>query len=257
MNIKNILSPLFNLNEVELSIYNELFYSGPLNATSLAQRINISRTSVYDHLDSLIEKGIVSESQKSGIKIFLAQPPSKIQLLLNEKKQQLNQATHELEKLNDLYQQQKFAKPRLQIFEGRRELQQMMKDMLLYRDITLFAFWPIKNVIKILTPKFLKEFNSKRIKRNINIKVIWPKKHQELINKYPHLKQGEKNKRNIKIAPTDVSFELGYAIYQNTVRFISSSKENYGFLVESPELVNTMKNQFDIIWKISKKIKQT
>ena len=70
-----------------------------------------------------------------------------------------------------------------------------------------------------------------------------------------HLKSGEKNKRTIKIAPTNIYFELGYAIYQNTVRFISSSKENYGFIMESSELANTMKTQFDITWKLSKPFK--
>ena len=256
MSIKNILSPLFNLNEVELNIYNELFYTGPLSATHLAKSINISRTSIYDHLDSLVEKGLVSESQKSGIKIFLAQPPSKIQLLLNEKKQELNQASRQLEKLSELYQQQKSVKPNLQLFEGRKELQQMMKDMLLYRDIEVLAFWPIKNVIKVLSQDFIKEFHIQRIKRNISIKAIWPNGCQEYTKKHSFLKPGKNFNRQLRIAPSRIKFDLGYAVYQNTVRFISSSKESYGFIVESEELTEMMKTQFQFIWEQAKSINQ-
>ena len=33
-----------------------------------------------------------------------------------------------------------------------------------------------------------------------------------------------------------------------------ANKENYGFLIESPEMVEMMKQQFEIIWQASKKL---
>ena len=152
-------------------------------------------------------------------------------------------------------EKQKLARPNLQIFEGKNELQQMMKDMLLYRDITVYAFWPIKNIINVLGKDFLREFHKKRVERNIKIKVIWPEKQIPEFKKYQFLKIKPELKREVRIAPAQIDFSLGYAIYGNTVRFISSSKENFGFLVESNELAKVMKNQFEVIWGISKKFK--
>jgi len=36
---------------------------------------------------------------------------------------------------------------------------------------------------------------------------------------------------------------------------MSSQKENYGFIIESIEMADMMKKQFEMIWKISKPLK--
>lgn len=252
MKIKELLS-LFDLREIEIELYEKLFYGGMMSASELAKQANISRTSVYDLLERLIKAGLVAESLKSGMKMFLVQPPEKINLLLEEKEKAIVSAKDKIEDLKKDYDNNhKLIKPRLQIFEGRDELQQMMKDMLLYHDITVRAFWPLKNMIILLGPKFYAKFHEQRAARNIKIQVIWPKDQVSLIKQFPFLTAKPEFKREMRIAPVDIDFSLGYAIYGNTVRFISSSKENFGFLVESSELAEMMKSQFTIIWQQSK-----
>ena len=64
----------------------------------------------------------------------------------------------------------------------------------------------------------------------------------------------ENLKREVRLAPAGIDFSLGYSVYGQTVRFISSSQENFGFLVESSELAEMMKSQFGVIWDQSKKV---
>lgn len=254
MNVKQLLA-IFNLREIEADIYQQLFYGGQMSATQIAKQSGISRTSVYDLLDNLIERGLILETLKGGMKMFGVLPPEKIQLLIEEKEKSIILAKTALKDLQSEYKQNnKNSRPRLQLFEGKNELQQMMKDLLLYRDITVYAFWPIKKIINVLGKEFLKEFHEKRIERNIELKVIWPAKDLTEIKKLPFLAGGNELKREARSAPADINFSLGYAVYGNTARFISSSNENYGFLVESPELAEVMKNQFELIWKRSKKL---
>ncbi|MBU1164414.1 hypothetical protein KKA15_02530 [Patescibacteria group bacterium] len=255
MKIATLLS-IFNLRKIELDLYQKLFYGGQMSATQLAKQSEISRTSVYDLLERLIEIGIVFETQKGGVKMFAACPPEKLHLLIEEKEKELKKAKIALDILQSEYLSQKTSsKPRMQIYEGKKELQQMMKDMLLFRDITVYAYWPVIKLNKLLSGEFLTSFHKERVKRNINIKVIWPQNEISSIKKYPYSKTGTESKRDAKIAPAEVDFSLGYAIYGNSVRFISSSKENFGFLVESAELAEMMKTQFDSIWKLSKPYK--
>ena len=255
MNIKQLLK-LFNLRDIESEIFAVLFYGGMMGATQIAKQVGISRTSVYDLLENLLVKGLISQTLKSGVKMFTVLPPEKLQVLIEEKEKNILSAKAVLVDFQKQYnEKQKLARPNLQIFEGKNELQQMMKDMLLYRDITVYAFWPIKNIINILGKDFLREFHKKRVERNIKIKVIWPEKQIPEFKKYQFLKIKPELKREARIAPAQIDFSLGYAIYGNTVRFISSSKENFGFLVESNELAKVMKNQFEVIWGISKKFK--
>lgn len=247
------LASHFNLRPLELSILNELVSGETLSATQLAGRLSISRTSVYDLLTKLVQLGLVYETLKTGVKMFALQSPKKIALLLDEKIETINQAQKELKLVDKKFSKKAAVKPRFQLFEGKQELQQMMKDMLLYDSVTVYALWPIRKMINILGEDFIEEFHKKRIRNNIELKVIWPESQVPLIKNYPYLRAGQAFKREVRIAPTKVDFSLGYTVYKNTVRFISSSKENFGFLVESSELSEMMLSQFMMIWQLSKK----
>ncbi|MFA5022421.1 MAG: helix-turn-helix domain-containing protein [Patescibacteria group bacterium] len=253
----NKLLALFNLKPIEAELFSQLFTSGLMSASQLAKQAGISRTSVYDLLKHLIEVGLVSETLKGGTKAFVAAIPEKIQLLVEEKQKEISAAGLELESLKKQYQNQsKSLTPKLQLYTGQKELQQMMKDILLYRNIEVMAYWPIKKMIELLGAEFIKDFHQKRQQQNISLKVIWPKAQVPDLKKYPFLLAAQNLKREVRIAPAGVDFTLGYSIYGNTVRFISSSKESFGFLVESQELAEMMKSQFQIIWQAAKSFRQ-
>ena len=246
---------LFNLRPLEKGVFRVCLESGMIGATALAKKAGISRTAIYDILENLLKYGLIIESQKGGIKVFAVQKPEIIELLIDEKQKEVLAAKLALPTLKtEYYADGKIFKPRLQIFEGQEELRQMMKDMLLYRDITAYVLWPVEKVIKLLGSDFYREFHKKRAERNIQIKVIWPQPQAKAKAKYDFLKNDDQLKREIRIAPKKIDFSLGYAIYANTVRFFSSQKENYGFLIESAEMAEMMKRQFEIIWEASKKI---
>jgi len=252
MNINDLLQP-FNLREIEKQVFSDIANTGKTNAASIAKRVSISRTSVYDLLDKLVGSGFIVESLSGTTKQFEIQSPEKIELLISERVEGLARAKESLEHFKaSYYNKTKDIKPRLTIYEGKKELQQMMKDMLLYRDITICGLWPIKQVIKTLTPEFYFKFQAERLKRNIKIKVIWPIKQLPIKTEFKFLNANERYKREARIAPSNIDFSLGYTIYKDNVRFISSSKISYGFLVESEEMADMMKKQFDIIWKNSK-----
>ena len=246
---------LFNLSPLEKAVFQVCFESGLAGATVLAQKTGISRTSIYDILTKLIKTGLIVESQKAGVKVFAVAKPEMVELLIDEEQKKAEIAKERLlDFKNEYYSAKNNFKPRLQIFEGREELRQMMKDMLLHRDITAYVFWPVEKIIKLLGSDFYREFHKKRAERNIQIKVIWPRSQAKAKAEYDFLKDDFELKREIRVAPENVDFSLGYAIYGNTVRFISSQKENYGFLIESQEMADMMKKQFGVIWNVAKEL---
>lgn len=252
MNTKKLLG-LFNIRSIEANLFEELLKGGVQSATELARHASVSRTAVYDLVKKLIVAGLVSETQSNGIKKYTVQPPEKIQLLIEEKEVNVREAKKQVFEFKEIFEQkQTSAKPRLLMFEGRAELQQMMKDLLLYRDITVVAYWPVKKMLELLTPEFMNNFHHERMARNITLRVIWPATQALTAGQYKFLNSNAALKREARIAPKDTEFTLGYSVYGHTVRFISSSKENFGFLVESAELADMMRSQFEILWKISK-----
>lgn len=247
------ISKIFNLRKIEKEVFEILFESETMSASDIAKQVGISRTAIYDIVKKLIDMGLAYETLDGSVKMFGVQSVDKLKLLLAEKESEINSAIKNLRILEKNHiKSNKNIKPHIQVFTNKDSLKQMMKDMLLYDDATVYAYWPIKKVIELLGADFLAEFHQKRIKYGIKLKTIWPQNQIPELEKYPFLKTGSEFLREIRLAPKDVNFTLGYAIYNNTVRFVSSKKEGFGFLIESKELSETMKSQFKLIWDISK-----
>ncbi|MBT5338141.1 hypothetical protein HN858_03015 [Candidatus Falkowbacteria bacterium] len=255
MKLKQLFS-LFNLRDVELHLYETLLHGGTLSASQLANKAKFSRTAVYDLLKKLIETGLINETRHLGVKMFAVEPPEKVELLLQEKKEQLELAQSNLTEFKKSYQEKgKQKKPSLLMFEGQREMQQMIKDVLLYRDISVQIYWPDKEVIEMFEIEFMEKYHKERIARNIKVEVLRPESEIKDAQQYEFLNVGENYLREVKIAPKEMDFKFGYAVYKDTVRFISLTKDHFGFLVESHELAELMKAQFKVIWNQSKSIK--
>ena len=112
-------------------------------------------------------------------------------------------------------------------------------------DIILqIGFWisPIAYPIEIIPAKYLNIYMLNPLANLITIS-----RGVVLDNKFPNPKMMLTSFITLLII-----LMLGYAIYKNTVRFISSDKEQYGFLIESQEFAEMMRGQFEIIWNASK-----
>ena len=80
----NLLTP-FGLSEDEARTYLVLSEHGILSALAVSRQLRMGRTKVYRILDRLVAMGLVaSQYDEVGFK-FIAQPPEKLELLVNTK----------------------------------------------------------------------------------------------------------------------------------------------------------------------------
>ncbi|MFZ2193577.1 MAG: helix-turn-helix domain-containing protein [Candidatus Moraniibacteriota bacterium] len=244
----------FGLKKEHSDIYLALLDSGISPTGNLAKRLNMPRSTLYGLLENLAQHGLVSQSEKNKVKMWQAVAPETIKTIINEKINTLESTRTDFESvLESLKSSQKtdFISPKFHYFEGIEELKTMLKDVLLYNDLETELCWPVKDVMKVVGEEFLHELNKKRIRSNIYIKVVWPLDKSENIEKNIFLAPGKEVKREVRIAPAGVEFSMGYWAYGNKVMFMSSKAENFGFIVESKELRQLLKNQFNILWNIS------
>jgi len=202
---------------------------------------------------------LVTKSEKMSIIIWQASPPQKVEEILNEQVNKIEKAKNSFANiLPDLQAKQRtdFITPKFTYYEGVESVKQMLKDVLLYRDLDTDCFWPIKDMLEIFGKEFLEQYGTKeRIKRNISNRVIVPQNKMIDIKQNPFFGSQPELKREIRIAPKNVDYSMGYWSYGNKVQYISSKKESFGFIVESKELVQLLKTQFDLIWQISQPVK--
>jgi len=243
------------LRDEEIKTFIFLLENGEQTAGNLAKKTGLSRPSLYGFLKKLQKKGLVIESLKNGVKTFQTSSKEKIQAVLDEQIKGLEKGKSDIEKVfAEIGKGALATSPKFQFFEGKDGVQHVLKDLLLYRNIETKTYWPIKAMIEILSEDFFVDLNKERIKRNIYTKAIWPESQKVDIKKHPYLGVGEEFLREIRIAPKEVDFSMGYWIYENKVAFISSKKECFGFIIESKEFTEMMLSQHEAIWKMSKSI---
>ena len=241
------------LSEVTQQVFNELITSGAMNARQLAEKVGIPRPSVYDHLNILKLKGLVMERTEEGGKIFSIDDLRNIEELLNDKIKVLEREKIEFKKsLPSLLQKTSFIEPKIKFYSGKEGMKQVINHIMLNRDIETILMWPMSEMMKVLGDEYLRDLNEKRVRRNIFLRVIWPKDKILNSKKYPYLASDEEHLRDLRIAPESMSWDMGYWMYEDKVAFLSSEKEGFGFVIQSKDFAKLIKAQFEEIWKHSK-----
>jgi len=258
MNIQTILQSI-DLTDFEAKTFTALLAEPKGSSVlNLSKKLNLPRATIYGHLDSLIKKGLAKKTLGVQGTLFFTEDLETISGIYNEKIEQLNTAKNNLA---DIIKKQEFPasyQPKFIYYDKPSAGQAILRDILRSGIQESQWFWPIQEMIKVLTPDVLEWFNKERVKRGIRINVLWPPKRQVQIKEHPFMLPADPKKslRKVKILPANIDQTLGYCIYGTKVGFISSTKENYGFIVDSQELAQTLKSQFDYFWKISKEYKE-
>lgn len=244
--------------EEEIRLYLHLWQNGPTTAGRIAQRSGITRTSLYGMLDRLVQKGVVRCEEPGGsVRRFHAEPPGVFQDMFTRRRQEMADAQEQFhELLPKLYQKARadVLTPRLTLYQGKAQLQNILSDMLLYQDIETYSLWPISLMVEILGADYFRHHNITRIKRRIYTKAIWPEKYLINLESHPYLGGGAGFRREIRVAPSHIDFTMGYWIYGANVAVLSSAQECFGFVLESHEFAHMMKVQHMAIWAQSRRL---
>jgi sugar-specific transcriptional regulator TrmB len=90
---------LFDLTEKEMDIYRYLLKNPNKNAVQIAVDIKMQRPNVYDLLNNLLAKGLISYSFEGKVKYYLAVGPNKLKDIYEFKKDSLISKEKEVGKI--------------------------------------------------------------------------------------------------------------------------------------------------------------
>ena len=78
------------LNKNEAKVYFGLLQLNKASAADLVKKVGVHRNIIYDNLEKLIEKGLVSFVEEEGKKLFIAEDPQSIIEFLETEKEKIN-----------------------------------------------------------------------------------------------------------------------------------------------------------------------
>ena len=85
------------LSDGEIKVYSALLDLGPASVNSVHERTGIERRNIYDILNKLIERGLVSYMTENKRRTFQASHPSKIINYIEERKSELDNVKKDIE----------------------------------------------------------------------------------------------------------------------------------------------------------------
>lgn len=237
-------------SEKEATVYVALLELGHGTVTEIARKAGINRTTGYDILDSLANKGIVNVTGKEPKQEYAAEPPeSVIEYLKREAeaaKARIAKAGELLPQLRSVHATQN--RPKIKFYEGTDGLKQVYEDTLASTE-PIRAYANVDDMHKGL-PNYFPAYYKRRAEKGIAIRAIVPKTPIGMARGT----YDEEEKREIAFVPPDkYYFSPEINIYDNKV-MIASWREKLGVIIESAEIADAMKKIYELAWVEAKRL---
>ena len=195
---------------------------------------------------SLQEKGFISESQRSKVKQFSAENP---RIFLNREKERMNVVQELIPELLAITAHSP-KKPRIQLFEGKSGIKNILNQMTELRGGEIVSFSNFEKLAEFL-PEFLPEHLEARIKNGIKTRFItpWTQTAEQFKIQFFPKNFNEKLLEIFLISPEEFYFESEISIFGGSIAIMNLNEKNpVGVLIENPELFRTQKAIFDLAW---------
>lgn len=234
----------FGLSTNEINVYVTLLKTGLSTANRISEISGIKRTTTYDNLNLLLNKGIVSIIEKDSTKYYEAASPEKIISLLEEKKDKIKKILGELTNLKESASQ----KTGVTFFEGKKGVLTVLNDII--DEKKELWFYGSRKMALIALKHYPENFIQKRADKHILLKAVLA---EEDIDDPSYKDKKIFGLSNLKFLKELDNIETNVFIYGDRVAFMTSTENPVGIIIRDNNILNQQKTIFNILWKIAKK----
>ncbi len=231
------------LTDNEVKIYLALLRFGSLSPSEIAEKTGFSRSYVYDALERLLSKGMISLSLRNNKKCFSAVNPRIIEELVVERMERIRKIIPELESL------QGFSGDDIsvELLKGKYVYKILLRDIVstLNNNSEVLIFGIDDDVIMRSDKHYLvhlKQYFLRLRELNIREKVII-KKGNSIIK--------EAKTTKYRFLPRDVIGNTAFEVYGNKVAIFLWASPNHLILINNKEVANSYRKQFNILWWVA------
>lgn len=234
------------LTRNESKVYLKLLRIGSATAGDITQKSGIHRRNVYDCIERLIEKGLVSFAIINNRRFFRAESPERFLALIDERKSKLEE---QREIMMGLIPGMKpllhTAKQDVRFYRGREGLKAVYNDILVTGK-SYIGYGPGEQLEKILKG-YLFHYINKRLKRKIKARLIYEESSRRKWFVSNRLLQ-------VRYLPNEYSSHAALRIYGNNVAIMLFSEDGpLAIVIENKNIADGYRKYFEVMWNASKK----
>ena len=234
----------YGLTDKEIEVYLALLPLGSINLQEIAKRINLPRTTIYNTLNYLFSKGLVSKIIKGHVTFFEATEPKKLINDMEEKKKLITSALPELEGLKKQIKESSSV----EIYEGFKGISTILAEVFREKQ-QIYYFGSYSKSVEIL--KHLPEHAA-------NIRLINKIPAKIIIEKFDEPRFHEKDYKKItelRFLESLKDFPCMIFIFGERVALYTVEGDLVGIIIKNKEVSRAFKIVFDMYWSIAKPAK--
>ena len=237
------------LTRGESKVYLTLLKIGETTTGKIIEEAQISAGKVYQILDKLIKKGLVSYIVKDKTKYFSASHPNRILDLLHEKEKNIKEKEIEIKQiLPSLIQDYNLERKNNEatLFKGLKGIQTAIFELLDNSEKEILA-------MGITTSKderfnlLWKKWHNEREKRRIKCKCLFSEINKEYSQKLKKMKFSEVKIIN-GVTPSAITISKEYVLIQTYKEDVEC------LLIRNENIAQSFRTFFETMWNSAKKI---
>lgn len=239
------------LTDSEIKVYDSLCQIESTTVINLTSQTGLYRTNIYDILEKLKKKGLVTSIKKNNVMHFSITDPRNLLKLLVDKEKEIKSSKIDL---LDYIKNIKTSLPNtketpISIFQGKEGLQffyDQLVDIAKSKDEILLIASSI-TVLNVFNYYFLNL--SKRIKHiNVKGRMIANKKiiHSTILKKV----MGHVDMK-LRFLPPGYVSPVAVFIFRNHIGFCNFMENPFVIIIDDKPLAKSYKLHFEDLWKIS------
>ncbi|MAG01907.1 hypothetical protein CMI42_01085 [Candidatus Pacearchaeota archaeon] len=237
-----------NLSSNESKIYLCLLKRGESSTGPIIKETGIANSRVYESLNSLVKKGLVTyRIQKRG-KFFHAADPSRFLENEKEKLKKIESIVPQLKEIQDKGEKE----TNTSVYEGfegfKTAFKKIIDDCPRNETICILGFSEQQYASESLRV-FLTNVNLKSAKKRQKLKFILD---ESVRNTFGRDREKEKN-NEVRYMPKGYTSPAAIDIFQDYVYIFLWEEKPFVFMIKNEKIAESFKQYFNLLWKIAKK----
>lgn len=222
------------LTTAEATIYQAVLQLGTCTVKEITKTTGFHRTNIYDVLEQLKEKGLITSYQEGKAMHYVAADPNNLEAYLQEKQDLLQELLPTLQALQEQHQEA----IHVEVFKGKEGMKNAFRDIL-KTNKPLYAFG-VKGQFREQLPLFAKQWYRDAKKNNLNYQAIYTEKNP------PDMQA------DIRYVSEELSGPVATFIYGNKININIWEPSLVAIVITSDLVAQMYKKHFDLLWKIAK-----
>lgn len=233
------------LTKNESKVYMALLELGTAQAGQITEKSGVHRRNVYDSIDRLMEKGLISFVIVNNKKLFSPVNPKRFLEIIEEKKFELDTVKNDLQKIMPELELKATLQQRhdVRFFKGVEGLKTVYEDIIRTGN-GYIGYGPGEPIERILKHYF-KHYVDKRIRSKIKLKLIYDEASRGKVKINPLTEA--------RYIPNQYSSNAALRIYgDKTALLLLSEEEPLAIVIKNKAIADGYRKYFEVMWKAAK-----